>query len=55
MSAAGISISCCISYLALREGPRAEVYEAVADRSFLVGLATLVVAVGVLGMATSLR
>ncbi|WP_298168916.1 hypothetical protein [Novosphingobium sp.] len=55
MSAAGFSISCFFSYLALREGPRAEVYEAVADRSFLVGLATLVVAVGVLGMATSLR
>lgn len=55
LSAAGFSISCFFSYLALREDSRSATYEAIADRSFLVGLATLVVAVGVLAMTTSLR
>lgn len=55
LSAAGFSISCLFSYLALREGPRAETCEAVADWSFMGSLGTLVVAVGVLAMATSLR
>lgn len=55
LSAASFSISCCFSYLALREDSRSGTYESVADRSFMIGLGTLVVAVGVLAMATSLR
>ena len=55
LSAASFSISCCFSYLALREDSRSGTYESVADRSFMIGLGTLVVAVSVLAMATSLR
>lgn len=55
LSAAGFSISCFFSYIALREGPRSVACEAIADRTFMVSLATLVLAVGVLAMATSLR
>ncbi len=55
LSAASFSISCFFSYLALRNDARAEGFEAVADKSFMIGLATLIVAVGVLAMTTSLR
>jgi hypothetical protein len=56
LSAASFSISCFFSDLALREDARSEALEAVADRRLMtIGLGTLVIAVGVLAMATSLR
>lgn len=55
LSTASFSVSCFFSYLALREDSRSRSFEAVADRSFMIGLGALILAVGVLAMATDLR